>query len=100
MSASLAAAAVSTTTTAIKTIYVPTVFDNIYANDAVNGKTVNLGLWDTARKKNLLLSLKWVLELQHYSPNVPIVLVGTKLDLRENKFPMNYPGACTTSIEH
>ncbi|KAH0926079.1 LOW QUALITY PROTEIN: hypothetical protein HID58_018335, partial [Brassica napus] len=120
------------------TIYVPTVFDNIYANDVVNGKTVNLGVWDTARKKILLLSLKvlffyqvkkitigldegadvfilafslisrpsfeniakkWVLELQHYSPNVPIVLVGTKLDLRENKFPMNYPGACTTSIE-
>ncbi|KAF3485837.1 hypothetical protein F2Q69_00053864, partial [Brassica cretica] len=43
---------------------------------------------------------KWAFELQHYAPNVPVVLVGTKLDLRENKFPMNDPGACTTSIEH
>ncbi|XP_009143058.1 rac-like GTP-binding protein ARAC9 [Brassica rapa] len=155
MSASVAAASVSTTTTAATTFikcvtvgdgavgktcllisytsntfptdYVPTVFDNFSANVLVDGKTVNLGLWDTAGQEDynrlrplsyrgadvfiLAFSLisrpsfeniakKWVPELRHYAPNVPIVLVGTKLDLREDKkFPMNYPGACTISTE-
>ncbi|GJZ59729.1 Rac-like GTP-binding protein 5 [Tanacetum coccineum] len=41
---------------------------------------------------------QWIPELRHYAPLVPIVLVGTKLDLREDsKFLMDYPGACTIS---
>ncbi|KAK8612670.1 hypothetical protein V6N13_092781 [Hibiscus sabdariffa] len=27
----------------------------------------------------------WIPELRHYAPNVPVVLVGTKLDLRDDK---------------
>lgn len=94
------------------TDYVPTVFDNFSANVVVEGLTVNLGLWDTAGQEDynrlrplsyrgadvfvLAFSLvsrasyenvikKWIPELQHHAPGIPIVLVGTKLDLRQDK---------------
>ncbi|XP_035831603.1 rac-like GTP-binding protein RHO1 isoform X2 [Helianthus annuus] len=101
--------------------YVPTVFDNFSANVVVNGETVNLGLWDTAGQEDynrlrplsyrgadvfiLAFSLiskasyenvskKWIPELKHYAPGVPIVLVGTKLDLRDDsQFFVDHPGA-------
>ncbi|RVW38628.1 Rac-like GTP-binding protein RAC1 [Vitis vinifera] len=83
--------------------------------------TVNLGLWDTAGQEDynrlrplsyrgadvflLAFSLiskasyenvakKWIPELRHYAPGVPIILVGTKLDLRDDKqFFIDHPGA-------
>ncbi|TQD82370.1 hypothetical protein C1H46_032062 [Malus baccata] len=101
--------------------YVPTVFDNFSANVVVDGSTVNLGLWDTAGQEDynrlrplsyrgadvflLAFSLiskasyenvakKWVPELRHYAPSVPIILVGTKLDLRDDRqFFVDHPGA-------
>ncbi|XP_024982591.1 rac-like GTP-binding protein RAC2 [Cynara cardunculus var. scolymus] len=101
--------------------YVPTIFDNFSANVVVNGSTVNLALWDTAGQEDynrlrplsyrgadvflLAFSLiskasyeniyrKWILELRHYAPSVPIVLVGTKLDLREDmEYLRNHPDA-------
>ncbi|GAY55621.1 hypothetical protein CUMW_165590 [Citrus unshiu] len=40
------------------------------------------------------ISKKWIPELRHYAPTVPIVLVGTKQDLREDKqYLINHPGA-------
>ncbi|PON93343.1 Small GTP-binding domain containing protein [Trema orientale] len=112
------------------TDYIPTVFDNFSANVVVEGTTVNLGLWDTAGQEDynrlrplsyrgadvfvLAFSLvsrasyenvlkKWIPELQHFSPGVPVVLVGTKLgkprsfltdlNLREDKhYLADHPG--------
>ncbi|KAK9152908.1 hypothetical protein Sjap_000388 [Stephania japonica] len=77
---------ISYTSNTFPTDYVPTVFDNFSANVVVDGSTVNLGLWDTAAKK-------WIPELRHYASNVPVVLVGTKLDLRDDKqFLIDHPG--------
>ncbi|KAD6795135.1 hypothetical protein E3N88_06031 [Mikania micrantha] len=94
------------------TDYIPTVFDNFSANVAVDGSIVNLGLWDTAGQEDysrlrrlsyrgadifvLAFSLisrasyenvlkKWMPELRRFAPDVPVVLVGTKLDLRDEK---------------
>jgi len=77
----------------------------------VDGKPVNLGLWDTAGQEEydrlrplsypqtsvfLLvfsvvgpssyenLSQKWFPEVSHHCPNTPFLLIGTKLDLRED----------------
>jgi Ras-related C3 botulinum toxin substrate 1 len=36
---------------------------------------------------------KWIPELQHFAPGVPIVLVGTKMDLREDRhYLSDHPG--------
>jgi len=92
--------------------YVPTVFDNYTASVMVEGKTISLGLWDTAGQEDYdrlrplsypqtdvflicfsiinptsfaNVKVKWVPEVKHHCPSTRLLLVGTKLDLREEK---------------
>ncbi len=93
------------------TEYHPTVFENYVTDCRVDGKAVQLALWDTAgqeeyerlrplsyAKANVILigyaidnpeslqnaKYKWFAEVSRYCPGVPIILVGLKKDLRLN----------------
>uniref|UniRef100_A0A7N4PX12 Ras homolog family member A n=1 Tax=Sarcophilus harrisii TaxID=9305 RepID=A0A7N4PX12_SARHA len=93
-------------------VYVPTVFENYVADIEVDGKQVELALWDTAGQEdyhrlrplsypdtNVVLTCfsidssdsldnvqtKWIPEVKHFCPNVPIILVGNKKDLRNDE---------------
>ena len=103
---------ISYTTNTFPRTYVPTVFDNYACNVMVDGQVVSLGLWDTAGQDDYdrlrplsypqtdvfmvvysvispksfeNVKFKWAPELLHYAPGTPVVLVGNKVDLREDQ---------------
>jgi len=94
--------------------YVPTVFENYTAQMKRESDVILLHLWDTAGQEDydrlrplsypgadvVLLCFstisqasydaikeKWAPEVHHFIPNIPHILVGTKIDLREEKHP-------------
>lgn len=93
------------------THYVPTVFENYVTDCRVDGRSVQLALWDTAGQEDyerlrplayaqshvILIGFsvdspdslenvrhKWIEEARERCPDVPIILVGLKNDLRQD----------------
>ena len=89
----------------------PTVFENYVADVEVDNKHVELALWDTAGQEDydrlrplsypdssvILICFsvdspdsldnvqeKWISEVLHFCPNIPYILVGCKVDLRND----------------
>ncbi|KAI8818108.1 GTP-binding protein rho1 [Fimicolochytrium jonesii] len=92
-------------------VYVPTVFENYVADVEVDGRRVELALWDTAGQEDydrlrplsypdshvILICFaidspdsldnvqeKWISEVLHFCAGLPIILVGCKKDLRHD----------------
>ena len=102
---------ISYTTNSFNTDYSPTVFDNYSALVSVDNKVISLGLWDTAGQEEydrlrplaypqtdvflVCFSVvsppsytnaleRWAKEVKHHCPDVPVLLVATKVDLRDD----------------
>jgi len=92
--------------------YVPTVFDNFTTGVEVDGNHINFALWDTAGHEEYArlralsypetdvfllcfsvvspasfdnIKTKWFPEVDHHCPEAKKILVGTKIDLRNDK---------------
>ncbi|ODV62651.1 Rho family GTPase RHO3 ASCRUDRAFT_74987 [Ascoidea rubescens DSM 1968] len=106
-------------------VYEPTVFENYVHDIFVDGKPVQLSLWDTAGQEEFdrLRSLsysdthtimlcfsvdsydslenvqtKWVGEITDHCEGVSLVLVALKCDLRSNEDDLNTPSTPTNNI--
>ncbi|XP_055933377.1 rho-related GTP-binding protein RhoA-B-like [Argiope bruennichi] len=104
-------------------VYIPTVFENYVAGIEVDEKIVELALWDTAgqegydrlrplsyRDTNVILicfsidcpdsleniSEKWNPEVKHFCPDVPVIVVGNKKDVRNRNELSSFLGKQVT----
>ncbi|KAK9463611.1 P-loop containing nucleoside triphosphate hydrolase protein [Lipomyces oligophaga] len=91
--------------------HLPTVFETYVTDCRVDGKSVQLALWDTAGQEEYErlrplsysrahvvlvgfavdtpdsldnVSAKWIIEINELCPDIPIILVGLKKDLRQD----------------
>ena len=103
---------ISYTTNCFPGEYVPTVFHNHTASVLIDGVPCTIGLWDTAGQEDYdrlrpraypetdvflmcfgidspaafeNIRAKWWPEVSHHCPGIPLILVGLKLDLRDDK---------------
>ncbi|GAB1223025.1 hypothetical protein ENUP19_0128G0001 [Entamoeba nuttalli] len=103
----------SYTSQSFLTEYTPTIFDNFCQIEPVGNDIFNVSLWDTAgqdeyssyragcynncnfdvfllcfsvtqRSSFRNIKNKWIIELRKYAPTVPVIVVGTQVDLRED----------------
>lgn len=92
--------------------YRPTVFENYVADVQIGNQTIELSLWDTSGQEDydrlrpiqypetdvILICFsvvwrdsfdnvisRWWPEVKHFCPGVPVLLIGTKSDLRSDK---------------
>ncbi|XP_018648347.1 putative rho GTPase [Schistosoma mansoni] len=93
-------------------LYVPTIFESFVSEMQINNKRVELNLWDTAGQEdydrlrplsypdtNVVvlcfsvdnpdsldnISTKWMPEIRNFLPNIPVILVANKKDLRNDQ---------------
>eukprot|EP01111_Echinosteliopsis_oligospora_P010758 TRINITY_DN3411_c0_g1_i1.p1 TRINITY_DN3411_c0_g1~~TRINITY_DN3411_c0_g1_i1.p1 ORF type:complete len:170 (-),score=38.95 TRINITY_DN3411_c0_g1_i1:77-586(-) len=107
-------------TQAFITEYTPTVFDNFSAIEEIGDDVINVILWDTAGQDDYAqirttcynnckydvfllcfsvihkdsfdnIRYKWLPELKQNSPGTPFILVGTKIDLRDDNNANHIP---------
>ncbi|XP_005933832.1 cdc42 homolog [Haplochromis burtoni] len=98
--------------------YIPTVFDNYFAT-VTNGEKYNLELWDTSGQEDYdrlransypqtdvflvcfsvvspssfqKVTNKWLPEIACHCPGTPFLLVGTKVDLRDDRYTLEMLG--------
>lgn len=104
--------------------YIPTVFENYVTQVHFDGKIVELALWDTAGQEEydrlrplsypesdvilIVFSIdfptslanvqdKWFPEVSHFCEGTPLILVGTKIDLRKDEQTRRMLGAQGTT---
>lgn len=100
----------SYTTNSIPSDYVPTVFDNYMVPIMFHNRPYSLSLWDTAGQEDYdrlrplsypgadvfvvcfafdnpeslaHVETKWIPEIKHFSRDIPIIVAGTKSDLKQ-----------------